>query len=78
MLMTRSDIVALKDLSSARELVPFDSIPAIFKDDFQMYIFFQIYYNNAKVYFFLQDRGNNRRKSDRGIVAQSFDFALSS
>jgi len=39
MLMTRSDIVALKDLSSARELVPFDSIPAIFQDDFQMYIF---------------------------------------
>jgi hypothetical protein len=39
MLMTRSDIVALKNLSSATELVPFDSIPAPFKDDFQIYIF---------------------------------------
>jgi len=38
MLMNRSDIVALKDLSSATESVPFDAIPAIFKDDFQMYI----------------------------------------
>jgi len=39
MLMNRSDIVALKHLSTAKELVPFEAIPASFKDDFSRFFF---------------------------------------
>ncbi len=39
MLMNRSDIVALKSLSVAKELVSLDSIPASFKDDFNKFFF---------------------------------------
>jgi len=39
MLMNRSDIVALKSLSSVRELVPLDCIPVSFKDDFNRFFF---------------------------------------
>ena len=39
MLMNRSDIVALKHLSTVRELVPFDAIPSSFKDEFARFFF---------------------------------------
>ena len=37
--MNRSDIVALKNLSTAKELVPFEAIPASFKDEFNRFFF---------------------------------------
>ena len=39
MLITRQDIVSLKDLSTTKDLVAVDSIPVVFKKDFQLYFF---------------------------------------
>ncbi|MFY7743095.1 MAG: hypothetical protein ACOVQR_10630 [Flavobacterium sp.] len=39
MLVTRQDIIALKNLSTTKELTPVDSIPSTFKSDFQLFFF---------------------------------------
>ena len=39
MLVTRQDIIALKDLSTTRELIAVDAIPNTFKRDFQLFFF---------------------------------------
>ena len=39
MLVTRKDIIALKNLSTARELIAVDTIPSTFKEDFQLFFF---------------------------------------
>jgi hypothetical protein len=38
-LVNRKDIVSLKTLSSAKELVSVDAIPSTFKSDFQLFFF---------------------------------------
>ena len=39
MLLTRQDILSLKNLSTTRDLVSVDSIPTVFKDEFKLYFF---------------------------------------
>ena len=39
MLITRQDILSLKNLSTSRELVPVETIPTTFKSDFQLFFF---------------------------------------
>lgn len=39
MLVTRKDIIALRNLSTAKELVSVDTIPSTFKKDFQLFFF---------------------------------------
>jgi hypothetical protein len=39
MLLTRQDILSLKNLSTTRDLVSVDNIPVVFKDDFKLYFF---------------------------------------
>jgi len=39
MLVTRKDIILLKNLSTTKELVSVDSIPPNFKRDFQIFFF---------------------------------------
>lgn len=39
MLVTRQDIIALKNLSTTKDLVPVDTIPSTFKKDFQLFFF---------------------------------------
>jgi hypothetical protein len=39
MLVTRQDIITLKNLSTTKELIAVDSIPSTFKYDFQMFFF---------------------------------------
>lgn len=39
MLITRQDILSLKNLSTTKELVGVDTIPNAFKSDFQLYFF---------------------------------------
>jgi len=39
MLVTSQDIIALKDLSTASELIAVDAIPNAFKEDFQLFFF---------------------------------------
>ncbi|CAM3001766.1 hypothetical protein SAMN05443667_10816 [Flavobacterium gillisiae] len=39
MLMTRQDILSLKNLSTVKDFVSVDRIPAAFKNDFQRFFF---------------------------------------
>jgi hypothetical protein len=39
MLVTRQDIIALKNLSTTKELIAVDTIPSTFKTDFQLFFF---------------------------------------
>lgn len=39
MLVTRKDIIELRNLSTTKELVAIDSIPSTFKKDFQLFFF---------------------------------------
>lgn len=39
MLVTRQDIIVLKNLSTAKELIAVDTIPCTFKTDFQLFFF---------------------------------------
>lgn len=39
MLVTRKDIITLRNLSTTKELIPVDSIPHTFKRDFQIFFF---------------------------------------
>ncbi len=39
MLVTRKDIVTLRNLSTTKDLVPVDNIPHTFKRDFQLFFF---------------------------------------
>lgn len=39
MLMNRQDMISLKNLCSAKDLVPVERIPVSFKDDFQRFFF---------------------------------------
>jgi len=39
MLVTRKDIIALKNLSTTKDLVSIDTIPSTFKKDFQLFFF---------------------------------------
>jgi hypothetical protein len=39
MLITRQDILSLKNLSTTKEPVAVDTIPVAFKNDFQLYFF---------------------------------------
>jgi hypothetical protein len=39
MLVTRQDIIALKNLSTTKDLVAVDEIPSAFKKDFELFFF---------------------------------------
>ncbi|AMO19047.1 hypothetical protein [Flavobacterium columnare] len=39
MLVTRQDIIILKNLSTTKELIAVDGIPSTFKKDFQLFFF---------------------------------------
>lgn len=39
MLVTRQDIIVLKNLSTTKELIAVDTIPCAFKSDFQLFFF---------------------------------------
>ncbi|OXA83952.1 hypothetical protein [Flavobacterium hercynium] len=39
MLVTRQDIITLKNLSTTKDLVAVDTIPSTFKKDFQLFFF---------------------------------------
>ncbi|MBF4515550.1 hypothetical protein IRZ71_04315 [Flavobacterium sp. ANB] len=39
MLVTRQDIIALRNLSTTKDLVAVDTIPSTFKKDFQLFFF---------------------------------------
>lgn len=39
MLVTRQDIIVLKNLSTTKELIAVDTIPSTFKRDFQLFFF---------------------------------------
>lgn len=39
MLVTRKDIIQLRNLSTTKELVSVDNIPSTFKTDFQLFFF---------------------------------------
>lgn len=39
MFVTKQDILSLKDLSTTKDAVAIDTIPAAFKSDFQMFFF---------------------------------------
>ncbi|MBW4361369.1 hypothetical protein [Flavobacterium taihuense] len=39
MLVTRQDIITLKNLSTTKDLIAVDTIPSAFKKDFQLFFF---------------------------------------
>ena len=39
MLVTRQDIIVLKNLSTTKDLISVDTIPSTFKKDFQLFFF---------------------------------------
>lgn len=39
MLVTRQDIITLKNLSTTKDLIAVDTIPIVFKKDFQLFFF---------------------------------------
>lgn len=51
MLVTRQDIIALKNLSTTKELIPVDTIPATFKKDFQLFFFGKTFLKKDNVLF---------------------------
>lgn len=51
MLVTRQDIIALKNLSTTKELIPVDTIPAVFKKDFQLFFFGKTFLKKDNVLF---------------------------
>ena len=51
MLVTRQDIIALKNLSTTKELTPVDAIPSTFKSDFQLYFFGKTFLKKDNVLF---------------------------
>lgn len=51
MLVTRQDIIALKNLSTTKELIAVDSIPSAFKTDFQLFFFGKTFLKKDNILF---------------------------
>lgn len=51
MLVTRQDILSLKNLSTTKEAVAVDTIPNTFKSDFQMFFFGKTFFKKENTLF---------------------------
>ena len=51
MLVTRKDIIALRNLSTTKEPIAVDTIPSTFKTDFQLFFFGKTFFKKDNVLF---------------------------
>ena len=51
MLVTRNDVIELRNLSTARDLVSVDQIPLVFKEDFQNFFFGKTFVKKGNTLF---------------------------
>ena len=51
MLVTRQDIITLKNLSTTKDLIAVDTIPTAFKIDFQLFFFGKTFLKKDNVLF---------------------------